>query len=60
MKVAIPMTEDEITAMEGKTLMMLTEDGELIEVVWEIVDGKLVIVTDALGMFVLTDKPVTE
>ncbi len=59
-KVSIPMTEEDISAMEGKTLMLLTEDGELIEVVWEIIDGKLVFSADVLGMFVVVDKPVTE
>ena len=40
--------------------MLLREDGTLVEVEYEIVDGQLVFITEELGMFVLVDAPKAE
>lgn len=59
-KIAIAIAEEEIASFEGKVLMLLREDGTLVEVEYEIVDGQLVFITEELGMFVLVDAPKAE
>ncbi len=52
-KLTIPMTEEALAQLENKLLMLLCEDGTLVEIAYEIVDGQLVFLTDSLGVFLL-------
>jgi len=52
-KLSIPMDEEALAQLEGKVLMLLREDGTLVEIAYEIVDGQLVFLTDSLGVFLL-------
>ncbi len=52
-KLTIPMTEEALAQLENKLLMLLREDGTLVEIAYEIVDGQLVFLTDELGVFLL-------
>ena len=54
-KVAIQLEEG--ADLTGKQLMLLTAEGELVEIAYEVVDGKLTFVTEAIGIFVLVDAP---
>ncbi len=47
------MEEKTLAALEGKVLMLMHEDGTLIEVEYEIIDGESVFLTDELGVFLL-------
>ena len=55
LKIAIQLEEG--ADLTGKKLMLVKEDGTLVEIEYEIVEGKLVFVTDAIGTFVLVDAP---
>ena len=55
LKIAIELEEG--ADLTGKKLMLLKEDGTLVEIEYEVVEGKLVFVTDAVGTFVLVDAP---
>lgn len=52
-KVSIQLEEG--AALTGKKLMLLQEDGTLVEIAYEVVEGKLTFVTEAVGTFVLVD-----
>ena len=54
-KVSIQLEEG--ADLTGKKLMLLTAEGELVEVAYEVVEGKLTFVTEAIGIFVLVDAP---
>ena len=54
-KVSIQLEEG--ADLTGKKLMLLTAEGELVEIAYEVVDGKLTFVTEAIGIFVLVDAP---
>ena len=51
--VAIPMEEEEITELEGMKLVLVLADGTLVEIPYEIVEGKLVFTTTQIGVFAL-------
>ncbi len=52
-KLTIPVEEETLAALEGKVLMLMREDGTLIELEYEIIDGEIVFLTDELGVFLL-------
>lgn len=54
-KLTIPVDEETIAAMEGKVLMLLREDGTLVEIPYEIVDGEIVFLTEEVGVFLLME-----
>ena len=54
-KVSIQLEEG--ADLTGKKLMLLTAEGELVEIAYEVVEGKLTFVTEAIGIFVLVDAP---
>jgi len=54
-KIAIAIAEEEINSFEGKKLMLVHEDGTLVEVEYEIINGELVFETAEMGVFVLVD-----
>lgn len=54
-KVSIQLEEG--ADLTGKQLMLLTAEGELVEIAYEVVEGKLTFVTEAIGIFVLVDAP---
>ena len=56
-KLSIPVVEEEVT---GLKLMLMTEDGELLEIEYEIIDGKIVFATDAVGVFLFVDAEAVE
>ena len=47
------MAEAALSALEGKVLMLLREDGTLAEVAYEVIDGRIVFLTEELGVFLL-------
>ena len=49
----IPVDEETMETLEGKVLMLLKEDGTLMEIPFEIINGEIVIMTDELGVFLL-------
>lgn len=49
--VTILLTDEEVTALEGTKLVLVLSDGTMIEIPYEIVDGKLVFTTSQLGVF---------
>jgi len=55
LKITIELEEG--ADLTGKKLMLLKEDGTLVEIEYEVVEGKLVFVTEAVGTFVLVDAP---
>ena len=59
-KLSIPVDEETLAAIEGKVLMLLREDGTLVEVPFEIIDGEIVFLTDELGVFLLMEPEETE
>ncbi len=52
-KLTIPVEEETLAALEGKVLMLMREDGTLIELAYEIIDGEIVFLSDELGVFLL-------
>lgn len=51
-KLSIPVAQDEVT---GLKLVLMTENGELIEIEYEIIDGVVVFETDLVGVFLFVD-----
>ena len=51
MTIAIPMDEDEIVELEDMRLVLVLADGSMIEIPFEIVEGKLVFTTTQMGVF---------
>ena len=51
-KLSIPVVEEEIT---GLKLVLMNENGELIEIEYEIIDGVLVFETDMVGVFLFVE-----
>ena len=49
------MDAETAAAMEGKKLMLLREDGTLLEIEYEIIDGQIVFITEELGVFLLME-----
>lgn len=58
-KLSIPV-DDETAALEGKKLMLLQEDGTLLEIEYEIIDGQIVFITEELGVFLLMESIAAE
>ena len=56
-RLSIPCEEEEL---EGLKLMLLTEEGELVEVEYEVIEGKLVFETDKIGVFLLVEDTAEE
>ena len=54
-KLSIPVDAETAAAMEGKKLMLLREDGTLLEIEYEIIDGQIVFITEELGVFLLME-----
>lgn len=54
-KLTIPVDEETVAALEGKVLMLLREDGTLVEVPYEVVDGEIVFITEEVGVFLLME-----
>ena len=54
-RLSIPMDAETAAAMEGKKLMLLREDGTLLEIEYEIIDGQIVFITEELGVFLLME-----
>lgn len=55
LKVSIQLEEG--ADLTNQKLMLIKEDGTLVEIAYEVIEGKLVFVTDAIGTFVLVDAP---
>ncbi len=51
-KLSIPVVEEEVTGMK---LVLMGEDGELIEIEYEIIDGVIVFETDMVGIFLFVE-----
>lgn len=51
-KLSIPVVEEEVTGMK---LMLMGEDGQLIEIAYEIIDGVIVFETDMVGIFLFVE-----
>ena len=49
--VTLSMTAEELSAVEGLKLMMILEDGTMVEVAYEVVDGKIVFTAEKMGAF---------
>ena len=56
-RLSIPCEEERI---EGLKLMLLTEEGELIEIEYEIIDGEIVFETDRIGVFLMVEDTAEE
>ena len=56
-RLSIPCEEEEL---EGLKLMLLTEEGELVEVEYEVIEGELVFETDKIGVFLLVEDTAEE
>lgn len=54
--VKLPLSEDEIAALEGKVLMVIGEDGVPVEIEYQIVENEMVFETEVLGVFVIVAK----
>ena len=54
-RLSIPVDAETAAAMEGKKLMLLREDGTLLEIEYEIIDGQIVFITEELGVFLLME-----
>ena len=54
-KLSIPVDDETAAAMDGKKLMLLREDGTLLEIEYEIIDGQIVFITEELGVFLLME-----
>ncbi len=52
-KLRIPVGEETAATLEGKVLMLLREDGTLVEVPFEVIDGEIVFLTEEVGVFLL-------
>lgn len=51
-KLSIPVVEEEVAGMK---LMLMGEDGELIEIEYEIIDGVIVFETELVGIFLFVE-----
>ena len=51
-KLSIPVVEEEVTGMK---LVLMGEDGQLIEIEYEIIDGVIVFETDMVGIFLFVE-----
>ncbi|MBP3454628.1 MAG: hypothetical protein J6M20_13085 [Clostridia bacterium] len=51
-KLSIPVVEEEVTGMK---LVLMNEDGQLIEIAYEIIDGVIVFETDMVGIFLFVE-----
>ena len=51
MTITIPVEEEEIEALKDMKLVLVLSDGTLIDIEYEIVDGKLVFTTTQMGVF---------
>lgn len=56
-RLSIPCGEEQL---EGLKLMFLTEEGELIEIEYEIIDGEIVFETDQIGVFLMVEDTAEE
>ena len=56
-RLSIPCEEERI---EGLKLLLLTEEGELIEIEYEIIDGEIVFETDRIGVFLMVEDTAEE
>lgn len=59
-RITFPVTEDIIKALENKALVLMTEEGYMIEIPYEIIDGMIVFETSRLGMFAFVDRTMLE
>lgn len=51
MTVTLPLTEEELSALEGLKLVLILEDGTMVEVAYEVVDGQIVFTATQMGTF---------
>ena len=51
-KLSIPVVEEEVSGMK---LVLMGEDGQLIEIAYEIIDGVIVFETDMVGVFLFVE-----
>lgn len=51
MTITIPVEEEEITALKDMKLVLVLSDGTLIDIEYEIVEGKLIFTTTQIGVF---------
>jgi len=49
--IALPVTEEEIVSLASTKLMLMLSDGTMIEIPFEVVDGKIVFTTEMMGVF---------
>ena len=52
LKLSIPVVEEEVSGMK---LVLMGENGELVEIEYEIIDGVIVFETDMVGIFLFVD-----
>ncbi|MBQ8313096.1 MAG: hypothetical protein IJX84_07835, partial [Clostridia bacterium] len=52
LKLSIPVVEEEVSGMK---LVLMGENGELIEIEYEIIDGVIVFETDMVGIFLFVE-----
>ena len=51
MTVTLALTEEDLSAVEGLKLMLILEDGTMVEVPYEVIDGQIVFTAEQLGTF---------
>lgn len=51
MTVMLALTEEDLSAVEGLKLMLILEDGTMVEVPYEVIDGQIVFTAEQLGTF---------
>lgn len=54
--VTLTLTEEELAAIDGLTLVLVQADGTLVEIPYEVVDGQVVFTAEALGAFAFVAK----
>ena len=58
--IALPVTEEEVETLVNTKLVLVLEDGTMVEIPYEIVDGKLVFTTTQMGVFAFVPAEQTQ
>lgn len=54
--VTLTLTEEELTAINGLKLVLVQADGTLVEIPYEVIDGRIVFTAETLGAFAFVAK----